>query len=86
MKFGIKKVYASDIVRFLFLALLGTLVGLLEPFLNEKVYDSFIPLGDSSGLLGAGLVILSCSLGNITFSIVKNLAMFRSMNSMEYAV
>ncbi|HCM92778.1 MAG TPA: NHLP bacteriocin export ABC transporter permease/ATPase subunit [Lachnospiraceae bacterium] len=86
VKFGIKKVYKSDIARLIFLALLGTLVGLLEPFLNEKVYDRYIPLGDTKGLFALGAVILSCSLGNITFTIVKNLAMFRSMNSMEYAV
>ncbi len=86
VKFGIRKVYVSDIVRLLFLALLGTLVGLLEPYLNEKVYDRFIPLGDATGLWAVGLVILSCSLGNITFTIVKDLAIFRSMNSMEYEV
>lgn len=86
MKFGMQKVYISDIVRLLQLALLGTLVGLLVPYLNEQVYDRYIPLGDTAGLFAVGAVILSCSLGNITFSIVKNLAMFRSMNSMEYAV
>ncbi|MBQ7565278.1 MAG: NHLP bacteriocin export ABC transporter permease/ATPase subunit [Lachnospiraceae bacterium] len=86
VKFGLQKVYRSDIVRLIFLAFLGALVGLLEPFLNEKVYDRYIPLGDTKGLFALGAVILSCSLGNITFSIVKNLAMFRSMNSMEYAV
>lgn len=84
--FGMSKVYRSDLVRLVFLALLGTGVGLLIPFLNQQVYDLYIPLGDVNGLLAVGCVILSCSLGNITFSVVKNLASFRSMNSMEYAV
>lgn len=83
--FGLQKVYKSDIIRLLFLALLGTLIGLLIPYLNELVYDKFIPLGDMSGLAALGSVILACTLGNISFTIVKNLATFRSMNSMEYA-
>ena len=29
--------------------------------------------------------MLACSIGNVTFSIVKNLSAFRSMNAMEYA-
>ena len=84
--FGLSKVYKSDILRFLLLALLGTAVGLLIPYMNEQVYDRFIPLGDVSGLAGLGTVILACALGNISFTIVKNLATFRSMNAMEYAV
>ncbi|MCR5023640.1 MAG: NHLP bacteriocin export ABC transporter permease/ATPase subunit [Lachnospiraceae bacterium] len=84
--FGMQKVYKSDIIRLFLLAFLGTMTGLLIPFLNQQVYDRFIPLGDTAGLLAMGAVILSCMLGNISFSIVKNLASFRSMNTMEYAV
>ena len=83
--FAFQKVYKSDLIRLFMLALLGTAVGLLIPFLNEQAYDRFIPIGDADGLLGLGAVLLACSLGNITFSIVKNLASFRSMNAMEYA-
>lgn len=84
--FGIQSVYVSDIVRLFLLTLLGTLVGLLIPYMNEQAYDKFIPMGNSSGLIQIGCVLLACSLGNISFTIVKNLASFRSMNSMEYAV
>ena len=84
--FGMQKVYRSDMVRLFVLALLGTLIGLLIPYMNEQVYDKFIPLGDISGLAALGSVILACALGNISFTVVKNLATFRSMNSMEYAV
>ncbi len=84
--FGISKVYPSDLFRLFFLALLGTGVGLLLPLLNEQVYDRYIPIGDTGGLFAVGAVILSCSLGNIAFTVVKNLASFRSMNTMEYAV
>lgn len=86
LRFGMAKVYRSDIVRLLFLALLGTLVGLLIPLMNEQAYDKFIPIGDAPGLIQLGAVMLACALGNISFTIVKNLASFRSMNSMKYAV
>ena len=83
--FGFQKVYKSDLLRLFLLSLIGTAVGLLIPFLNEQAYDRFIPIGDDKGLLGLGAVLLACSIGNVTFSIVKNLSAFRSMNSMEYA-
>lgn len=84
--FGMKNVYKSDIVRFILLALLGTLIGLLIPFINEQLYDKFIPMGNKTGLVQISCVILACTIGNVTFTIVKNLAAFRSMNAMEYAV
>ncbi len=86
ISFGMEKVYRSDIIRVVLLAVIGVLTGLQIPFLNEQVYDKFIPLGNKSGLLQVGSVILACALGNITFTIVKNLSVFRAMNTMEYAV
>lgn len=84
--FGMQKVHTSDLVRLFVMALAGTLIGLLIPLLNEQAYDRFIPIGDASGLIQLGAVMLSCAIGNISFSIVKNLASFRSMHTMEYAV
>ena len=84
--FGMSKVYKSDIVRLLGLAFLGTLVGLLIPVLTQQVYDLFIPSGEMETLISAGIMILCCALGNISFTLVKNLADFRSMNTMKYAV
>ena len=84
--FGLKSVYISDIIRFVLLALVGTLIGLLIPYMNEQLYDKFIPMGNRSGLVEICGVILACTIGNATFTIVKNLATFRSMNSMEYSV
>ena len=84
--FGLKSVYVSDILRFIFMALVGTCIGLLIPYMNEQLYDKFIPMGNRNGLVEICCVILACTLGNATFTIVKNLATFRSMNAMEYAV
>lgn len=66
------------------LAFIGTLVGLLIPYINEQVYDLFIPLGDSLGVIQICSVVLACTIGNISFSVVKNLAQFRSVNAMKY--
>ena len=84
--FGMKSVYKSDVIRFVLLALLGTLIGLLLPFMNEQLYDKFIPMGNQSGLIQISWVVLACMVGNMSFTIVKNLAAFRSLNAMEYAV
>ncbi|MCR4646231.1 MAG: NHLP bacteriocin export ABC transporter permease/ATPase subunit [Oscillospiraceae bacterium] len=83
--FGIQKVHPSDVVRLVILALVGTLIGLLLPLMNEVIFDKFIPMGDRSGLWQLGAVLLAVSIGNIGFTVVRNLASFRSMNAMEYA-
>ena len=85
-QFGMRGVYKRDLVTMLLLTLAGTLIGLLVPMMNEKMYDSFIPMGDASGLMQICGVILACVTGNMTFTIVKNLATFRSINGMEYTV
>lgn len=84
--FGMQDVNKRDIVHLIALACLGALIGLLIPYMNEKLYDKFIPLGDAGALMQVCSVILVCTLGNITFTIVKNLAAFRSVNGMAYAV
>lgn len=86
IRFGMQGVYKSDLVRLFLMALLGTLVGLLLPFMNELLYDKYIPTGYSSGLIQLCGVLLACTVGNLAFTAVKNLAAFRSMNVMEYAV
>lgn len=85
-KFGLRDVRRGDVVSLLVLALLGTAIGLLVPYINEKVYDVFIPMGDEGGLLQICWVILACTLGNLTFTIVKNLMIFRSTSSIQHSV
>lgn len=84
--FGMQKAYLSDIIRIVVLAVIGTLTGLLIPYFNETLFDEYIPLGDAGMVLQIGFVILACAIGNIAFTIVKNLSVFRSMSSMEYAL
>lgn len=84
--FGMQKVYSADILRIVMMALFGVFTGMLIPYINEQAYDRFIPMGNASGFLQLGGLLISCALGGISFAIVKNLAVFRSMNTMEYAI
>ncbi|MEE0110721.1 MAG: NHLP bacteriocin export ABC transporter permease/ATPase subunit [Oscillospiraceae bacterium] len=86
MLFALQDMNWRDVANILLFTLLGTLVGLLTPYLNEQLFDLFVPLGDAPGLQGVCAVILACSLGNISFTIVKNLANFRALNRMKYSV
>lgn len=84
--FGVHDIYWRDLISILLFTLVGTLVGLLTPYLNEKMLDLYIPLGDISGLRGVCAVVLACAIGNVTFTVVKNLASFRFINRMKYSV
>lgn len=84
VQFVMQNIYKSDIFNLLFFALIGTLIGLLIPMISEKLYDSFIPMGDKNGLVQVCCVVLACTLGNISFTIVKDTASFRSISSMKY--
>lgn len=86
MKFGLKSIYISDIVWLLIFTFIGTLIGLLVPYVNEQLYDTFIPIGDASGLIGLGWVLISCMIGKASFELVKSLHSFRSMSAMKYSV
>lgn len=86
VSFGLQKVYSADIVRIVFMALLGVFIGMLIPYINEQAYDRFIPMGNASGFVQLGGLLIACALGGISFAIVKNLSVFRSMNTMEYAI
>ncbi len=84
--FAIQDINWRDIISILVFALLGTLIGLWLPYFNEKLYNLFIPLKDVSGLWGVGAVVAACFLGNISFTVVRNLSNFRVINRMKYSV
>lgn len=84
--FGLQSIRIPDMVRFLAMTLIGTLIGLLIPTLNQQLYDSFIPLGASGALLQMCCVILAFMLGNVSFTVVKNLAGFRMTSKIAHDV
>lgn len=67
----------GDVVRLIILGLLCTLIGVLQPKLNQLIYDEYIPMGNETVLLQVCLVIAATMLGNVFISIVKQLQEFR---------
>lgn len=86
VRYGIKEIRPADVAIMLILAFVGAIIGLLIPIMNEKIFDEFIPLGDESGLAGLCMVIISCMLGNVGFSMVRNLSAFRNNTRMRNAI
>lgn len=84
--FSFKASEASDWIRFCLLTLLGTFIGILLPMLTEQIYDNYIPVGSKQGLIQICAVLLACNLGNLAFTIVKNLSSLRGISKMKNAV
>ena len=86
IRFAAHELYLRDVIYILLFSLLGIAIGLLQSYLNQQLYDLFIPLGDVSAAAGICFVALSCSLGGLAFTVVKGLANFRAISRMKYAV
>lgn len=84
--YGMKFVKTQDIVVYVLMFVLSTLIGLLLPFLNEKMFDELIPLGERRPIMQVGIVILACMIGNMFFGIVQNLSSVRGIKAMEYSI
>ncbi|MDR3156715.1 MAG: NHLP bacteriocin export ABC transporter permease/ATPase subunit [Lactobacillales bacterium] len=81
--FALKEVTGLEIFRFILLAFIGTGIGVLLPMLNQQIYDKYIPMSLSAGILQIGMVLIACNLGNLSFTIVKNLTAMIAMSKME---
>ena len=84
IRFGMKELYMPDVLSILILGLVTTLIGVLLPTLNQKIYDDYIPLGDHGELMQICLVIGTFMIGNLFFSIVKSLSEFRMQSRIGY--
>ena len=76
-RFSKGSIAARDMVPVVLLALVTALIGVLLPTLNQMIYDDYIPLGNIGNLAQMCVVMLSFMVGNVFFSIVKNLFDFR---------
>lgn len=86
VKFGLPAVKGSDIFNLFFMAAISALIGLLLPYMNQKIFDEYIPMGDQSTLIQMSMLLLTFTVGNLLFTVIKNLAIFRSTNACEYEV
>jgi len=77
LQFCKQSIAARDLLPVAVLALVCALIGVLLPTLNQMIYDDYIPLGDMGNLVQIILFMLSFMIGNVFFSVVKNLFDFR---------
>ena len=91
-KLAIKDVFAFclngipgyDWAMLLFLGLVGVLIGILLPTLNQKIYDQYIPLGEFGILAQMCVLIGTFMIGDLLFSLVKSLVEFRISSRVGY--
>lgn len=81
-----KELSKSDILTIVILGLFSALIGVLLPTLNQKVYDDYIPLGDYGALVQICALLASYMIGNLFFSIVKNLCELRLQSRAGYHI
>jgi NHLM bacteriocin system ABC transporter ATP-binding protein len=86
IKFGIGEMNKTDVIYILFFALLGTLIGLMLPYLNQVIYDEYIPFNNKNSIIQIGFLVVAFSIGNLCFAIVKNLSVYRVSAKMEYSL
>lgn len=82
-KFCKKSITTKDMLPAVTLALICALIGVLLPTLNQMIYDDYIPLGNVGNLAEMCIVMLTFMIGNVFFSIVKNLFNFRIVSRVE---
>ncbi|MBQ9252441.1 MAG: NHLP bacteriocin export ABC transporter permease/ATPase subunit [Clostridia bacterium] len=79
-----KSFYRRDVISLIVLGLITTLIGVLQPKLNQLIYDDYIPMGDTNVLIQVCAVIATCMIGNVFISIVKQLQEYRLPSRVEY--
>ena len=84
IRFGAKSIRKPDMLWITVLGLLGVLIGILLPMLNQKIYDEYIPLGDYSQLIQICAVVATFMIGNLFFDMVKKLSEFRVSSHIGY--
>lgn len=72
-----KSIKPRDLTSYIILSVICSLIGVLLPTLNGMIYDDYIPVGNMSNLTQLCLVMLTFMIGNLSFSIVKNLFGYR---------
>jgi ATP-binding cassette subfamily C protein len=77
ISFSLNGIPQSDVVYVLILGLLGAIIGILLPTLNQKIYDEYIPLGEYGILIQMCVLIGTFMVANGFFALVKKLFEFR---------
>lgn len=86
LRFGLKSMSRNDVIMVCILGLVGVLIGILLPTLNQKIYDDYIPVGDISQLVQLCIVIATFMIANLFFGMVKNLCEYRVSSHVGYDI
>ena len=84
IRFGLNSIRRADLTWIAALGLLGALIGILLPTLNQKIYDEYIPLGNIGQLTQFCSVITIFMLGSLFFDMVKKLCEHRIGSHVGY--
>ena len=77
VSFCARSILPRDLVPYVVLVIACALIGVLLPTLNGMIYDDYIPVGNVGNLTEICVVLLSFMVGNLSFSIVKNMRGYR---------
>jgi len=84
IRFCAGSIERRDLGRAFLLGLVCALIGVLLPTLTQQIYDNYIPMGNIRPLIELCAVIGAFMIGNLFFSIVKNLSGFRICSHVGY--
>ena len=85
-RFGFNNVRASEIVEIIIMMIATTLTSLLIPYMNEQVFDHYIPNGETDEIVLISIVIIACIVANALISVIKNRASFRLSSNVSYTI
>ena len=84
VSFAVKSVLPGDIIWVVLLGVVGVLIGMLLPTLNQQVFDEYIPVAQTSPLFSLCMLILTFTIGNLFFSMTKSLSEHRISSRVSY--
>ena len=85
-RFALREISLRNLIVTLIGMFLVTEGGLLLATLNALLYDSIIPQGDMTDLVGFSGIIIACLIGSLCFGISKNIATFRNTSKVAYTL
>lgn len=85
-RFALREMNLKNLVITLIGMFLVTEAGLLLATLNSLLYDSVIPQGEMTDLIGFSGIIIACMIGSLCFGISKNIATFRNTSKVSYSL
>ena len=86
LKYCLGAMRTADVLAVSLLTVISSLIGLLLPTLNQKLYDTYIPNGQGGMIVQICFLILSFLAGNIIFSILKGIGQFRISSHIQCQV